>query len=163
MLPSLLTAQADAAPAAPLLPASFEGLPLVVIGTVVCTGLVAGVILAGFARLRSALAEEMRREIESTAKALQVQVQSPLVVTAEQKFAEATELQALKEDVESLARVVQDGFDKLNGERRTSVANLHAKVDAVANSNATLAGEVRLLNQQVQQLVTTLLNRSPGK
>ncbi len=150
---------AQAAQSGPPLPDHFGGYSALVIGGIVTTALVAGVVLAGFQRLRSALAQEMKREIEASAKAMQVQVQSPLVVRGAVEYAEATALQALKEDVEKLSTEVRDGFDKLNGERRTSVANLHQKVDAVANSSASLAGEVRLLNQQVQQLVTTLLNR----
>lgn len=154
MLPLLL---AETAPMQ--VPASYQGITVVALGGVVIVGLTAGVVLAGFQRLRTALATEMKREIEASAKAFQVRVQSPLVVTAEEKFADASSLTAVKDEVDHLRNEVRDGFSKLNDERRTSVGNLHGKIDAVATHTASLSGEVRLLNQQVQQLVTTLLNR----
>ena len=68
------------------LPDNYKGISVLVVGGVVTLALTGGVILAGFQRLRTALAAEMKREMEVTAKAMSVQVQSPLIIQAQRDF-----------------------------------------------------------------------------
>jgi uncharacterized membrane protein YhiD involved in acid resistance len=49
---------------------------------------------------------------------------------------------------------------KIDNERRTSVAKLHEKIDGNTTITAETRGEVRLMNQQMHQLLTHLLNQS---
>jgi hypothetical protein len=54
----------------------------------------------------------------------------PFKVEAAEKFASHFEFVELKADVEQIRQDVQDGFRTLGDERRTSVGNLHGKIDA---------------------------------
>ena len=81
----------------------------------------------------------------------------PLEIRNQQTFATTQEVGALKEDVEQLRSEVKDGFDKLGNERRTSVANLHSKVDEANRKVDEMRGELRLINQQQHQILQKIL------
>lgn len=107
--------------------------------------------------LRTNLADELRRELESASAPAQVAVQQPLTVTPADKFVTHVEFAELKVDVEQIREEVKDGFRTLGDERRTSVGNLHGKIDGTNAKVDEMRGEVRLLNQQLQQLLSRQL------
>ncbi len=77
----------------------------------------------------------------------------PFKVEAADKFVSHVEFVELKADVEQIRQDVQHGFKSLGDERRTSVGNLHGKIDSTNEKVDEMRGEVRLLNQQLQQLL----------
>jgi hypothetical protein len=77
----------------------------------------------------------------------------PFKVEAAEKFASHVEFVELKADVEQIRQDVQDGFKTLGDERRTSVGNLHGKIDTTNTTVNQMRGELTLLNQQLQQLI----------
>lgn len=77
----------------------------------------------------------------------------PFKVEAADKFVSHVEFVELKADVEQIRQDVQDGFRTLGDERRTSVGNLHGKIDSTNEKVDEMRGEMRLLNQQLQQLL----------
>lgn len=126
------------------LPDSFQGIPALVIGGVVTTALVAGVIVGGFARLRTALATEMKRELESQAKAMAVQVQTPLVVQAQKDFVTTA---AHKESI-----------DRIDAELRRHAGRRAEIYDTQKEQGEQLAA----LNQKTD-LMNAQLQRQDGK
>jgi TolA-binding protein len=84
----------------------------------------------------------------------------PFKVEAAEKFVSHVEFIELKADVEQIRQDVQSGFRTLGDERRTSVGNLHSKIDNTNEAVHEMRGEVKHLNQQVQQLVQLQLQRN---
>lgn len=83
----------------------------------------------------------------------------PFEVKTADRFVSHIEFVELKEDVEQIRQDVQRGFKDLGEERRTSVGNLHGKIDATNKNVDEMRGEVRLMNQQLQQLLIKGLNQ----
>lgn len=72
-------------------------------------------------------------------------------------FATTGEVHAVKEDVEQLRLEVREGFGRLGHDRSVSVANLHTKIDAANAKVDEMRGEMRLMNQQMHQVLQKLL------
>lgn len=81
----------------------------------------------------------------------------PLHVKAADEFVTHVEFSELKADVEQIREEVKDGFRQLGEERRTSVGNLHGKIDETNVTVNQMRGELTLLNQQLQQLFSRQL------
>jgi hypothetical protein len=81
----------------------------------------------------------------------------PLEIKAHNAYATAVEMQALQQDMDQLRDEVRSGFNKLGDERRVSVANLHSKVDEANRKVDGLGGELKILNQQVAQILSRML------
>lgn len=113
-------------------------------------GFIATVIgaLVGLKSLRAKQAESMPQ---------------PLIVEAAAKYASHVEFTELKNDVEQIRQDVQAGFKALGDERRNSVGNLHSKIDSTNEKVDEMRGEVKHLNQQVQQLVQLQLSNQLHK
>jgi TolA-binding protein len=82
----------------------------------------------------------------------------PLHVKAADEFVTHVEFSELKNDVEQIRCDVRDGFDKLGDERRTSVGNLHSKIDATNGKVDEMRGKLELINQSLAQINVHLLN-----
>lgn len=77
----------------------------------------------------------------------------PFKVEEAIKYVSHVEFVELKADVEQIRQDVQVGFKSLGDERRISVGNLHSKVDTTNAKVDEMRGEVKHLNQQLQQLL----------
>ena len=137
------------------LPSSYQGITVIALGGVVMAALTTGVVLAGFQRLRSALTVEMKREMETTAKAMAVQVQSPLVIQAHKDFVTTT---AHKDSIDEIKRELSR-----QSARR---AEIYETQKAQGQQLSALDEKTDMMNQQLirqEGKIDTLLTRIPAK
>lgn len=143
-----------AAENAPLqLPNSYQGITVIALGGLIMCALTAGVVLAGFQRLRSALASEMKRELETTAKALSVQVQSPLTV---QEHAAFVPLKVYQAD----QKVVDDRLNAATQSRKAIHKDVEAHSQRLASLEATRDHD-RQVFASIDGKLTVILQRLP--
>ena len=148
MLPLLAQATAQ-------LPDNYKGISVLVVGGVVTMALTGGVILAGFQRLRSALAAEMKREMEVTAKAMSVQVQSPLIIQAQRDFVTTA---AHKESIDKIEAELKRHADRraeiydTQKEQGAAIAALVEKTDLMNATQIRQEGKIDLILQRLPRV-----------
>ena len=151
MIPLLAQAATQSVPLQ--IPGAVYGLSVAVIGGVGALLLVAGKLLKGLRELRSGVAGELKREIETASAAQRVDVQQPLTVTPFVDYVR-------KPDYDRDMGVVDDRLNAATESRK----KLHERVDAHSQRIASLEKgerntEVSLAN--IDQKLTVILQRLP--
>lgn len=138
--------------------ASYIVIGCVVIATLCLVGL--GVILKSAQTLRTSIASELKRELQSVREVYPVAVQQPLIVKPEAQIVTREELEKVdlqlhgrhkreRTEIDAQIKRVEDA-----AERRAE--KLDVKLDQNTRLTSEMSGEVKQINQNVNQLTVAL-------
>ena len=147
---------------------TIEGIGAGAVGVLIVAVLIGFALLQKFQDARKALAEELRREIFAEREPQQVELQSPLSVKAHVEFTPLAEHERLVSDFRDHRESVDRRFVDMSAASSQGREKIYAAIREQARESAAIAretstkvdgvsGQVSILNQQLQQISTTLL------
>jgi len=149
---------------------TIEGVGSGIVGTAVIAFIIGAIVLQRLQEGRKALAEEIRRENVAADEPQSVKLQSPLAVTQHVEFTPITDHLRLVQDFRDHRESVDRRFIDMAAASSQGREKIYAAIRDQAKESAAIAretsskvdgvsGQVSILNQQLQQISTTLIRK----